>query len=762
MTLPFDQTLGQSHPFSVGKNVHSILGNPNSAGTFYADIAARDADTDFQVAENIGKAVAITSPLSIFVLMSIGPAVWLELSNIFNVGDVVGPASATDNALARFDLATGKLIQNSLAILDDAGALIGLTQLQVGNLSLLSDTIINTVSGVNIESSVSDALIMKAPGLGGTPNLFNILTGGVTTVGKFGDLGTSGIDLTATFGQIGWKNFADLELAPRSDSASDIVFYTPNAGLTSLIEALRIKTSTQAVGIGGSPDASSLLDLTSTTLGFLPMRMTTTQRDAIGSPATGLQIDNLTVNELQRFDGSSWIDISPGGDVDGPGSSTDNALARFNLATGKLIQNSLGILNDSGELAGLTKLNLGNLQLSGNTLETTSGDLIFAAPTGVIDVFTSIIRNLTDPVNPQDAATRQFVLDNAGTGDVVGPGSATDNAIVTFDSTTGKIIQEADLTLINQVIRPIFGDSLAFTLKSKLTTAESLLVFEDSATRRMEVGNKSATAFETTLDCAQIIVNNSDTNLTLAPRATAPSEIVLYTSPSTALLERLRIKSTGSIKTFSDTNLALQVEVSGATGTDAIFDLRNTLGSSKKIIRLSTTDAQIVAEIVGDGRPVNPNPMLELNVTDGTVLQNRIHIDGKFGITIFDKTGATITAWNGDDGRIVFTRGIVTKKTNIADADYTLISTDYRIATTSITASRTYTIPTAEIAKGSATEAREWKFKDESGNVSGANKITIATEGAQTIDGATELVVNTPFHDFKIYADGSNCFVEAA
>lgn len=38
-------------------------------------------------------------------------------------GDVVGPASATDNALARFDLATGKLIQNSTATLSDAGLL---------------------------------------------------------------------------------------------------------------------------------------------------------------------------------------------------------------------------------------------------------------------------------------------------------------------------------------------------------------------------------------------------------------------------------------------------------------------------------------------------------------------------------------------------------------------------------------------------------------------------------------------------------------
>lgn len=36
-------------------------------------------------------------------------------------GDVVGPASSTDNAFARFDATTGKLLQNSTATLDDAG-----------------------------------------------------------------------------------------------------------------------------------------------------------------------------------------------------------------------------------------------------------------------------------------------------------------------------------------------------------------------------------------------------------------------------------------------------------------------------------------------------------------------------------------------------------------------------------------------------------------------------------------------------------------
>ena len=42
-------------------------------------------------------------------------------------GDVLGPASSTDNAIARFDLATGKLIQNSVVTVSDTGAIAGAT-----------------------------------------------------------------------------------------------------------------------------------------------------------------------------------------------------------------------------------------------------------------------------------------------------------------------------------------------------------------------------------------------------------------------------------------------------------------------------------------------------------------------------------------------------------------------------------------------------------------------------------------------------------
>jgi hypothetical protein len=44
-------------------------------------------------------------------------------------GDVVGPASATDNAIARFDTTTGKLIQNSVVTVSDVGVVDGVTHM---------------------------------------------------------------------------------------------------------------------------------------------------------------------------------------------------------------------------------------------------------------------------------------------------------------------------------------------------------------------------------------------------------------------------------------------------------------------------------------------------------------------------------------------------------------------------------------------------------------------------------------------------------
>ena len=66
-----------------------------------------------------------------------------------SAGDVVGPASSTDNALVRFDSTTGKLVQNSVAVLSDTGDLTGVAAVTMSGALTLSGGTANGVPYLN-------------------------------------------------------------------------------------------------------------------------------------------------------------------------------------------------------------------------------------------------------------------------------------------------------------------------------------------------------------------------------------------------------------------------------------------------------------------------------------------------------------------------------------------------------------------------------------------------------------------------------------
>jgi hypothetical protein len=87
-------------------------------------------------------------------------------------------------------------------------------------------------------------------------------------------------------------------------------FLTSNAG--TVAERLRIwNTGNVHIQNGGTYTdvASSILTMNSTTKGFLPPRMTTTQKNAISSPATGLQVYDTTLNQMSYYNGTTWTNI---------------------------------------------------------------------------------------------------------------------------------------------------------------------------------------------------------------------------------------------------------------------------------------------------------------------------------------------------------------------------------------------------------------------------------------------------------------------
>ncbi len=92
------------------------------------------------------------------------------------------------------------------------------------------------------------------------------------------------------------------------------------------------------VGVGTTtPLPSAQLDVTSTTKGFLPPRMDSTQRNAIASPANGLIIYNNSTNRLNFFQQNSWQTL--------PNDSTewkyDSATKRINFVKALLVRDTI-------------------------------------------------------------------------------------------------------------------------------------------------------------------------------------------------------------------------------------------------------------------------------------------------------------------------------------------------------------------------------------------------------------------------------------
>jgi hypothetical protein len=66
---------------------------------------------------------------------------------------------------------------------------------------------------------------------------------------------------------------------------------------------------------------------------------------------TGALYWNTSSGNLRIWNGSAWIAATFGGDVIGPASATDNAIARYDGTTGKVIEASGATISDAGALA---------------------------------------------------------------------------------------------------------------------------------------------------------------------------------------------------------------------------------------------------------------------------------------------------------------------------------------------------------------------------------------------------------------------------
>ena len=84
-------------------------------------------------------------------------------------GDVTGPASSTDNAIARFDGTTGKLIQNSVTTIDDTGAATGFTTFSAS--TSVTTPIVQAANSAGLSLKNASGTTQMSVGAGGGDNM---------------------------------------------------------------------------------------------------------------------------------------------------------------------------------------------------------------------------------------------------------------------------------------------------------------------------------------------------------------------------------------------------------------------------------------------------------------------------------------------------------------------------------------------------------------------------------------------------------------
>lgn len=102
-------------------------------------------------------------------------------------------------------------------------------------------------------------------------------------------------------------------------------------------------------------------------------------------------------------------------------------------------------------------------------------------------------------------------------------------------------------------------------------------------------------------------------------------------------------------------------------------------------------------------------------------------------------------------GTMALSGGLIHKRVEVITS-YTASANDYFLAVTGV--------PTSILFDATSFSAGQVIIiKDESGNASVANKITLSPGASQTIDGAGNLLISSPYGSVLLYSNGSNWFI---
>jgi hypothetical protein len=325
----------------------------------YPNFTINNTAPDQVVALTAGTGISTSGTYPNFTISNTSPSLG---------GDVVGPASATDNAVARFDTTTGKLIQNSGVIIDDSNNVTGVNTLTATNIIVNDDT---TLGGSNADSLAVNARITTdlEPA---TNNAKDIGTSGRNwRDGFFGrNLDTVNLSVTGTTSFDGSQGTSG-QVLTSAGTGNTPTWTTPTTGTVTSVTGTAPIAST-----GGATPAISISQATTSTDGYLSSTDWNTFNNKSNTTGTVTSVGGTgTVNGITLTGTvTSSGNLTLGGTLGGIGNSqlTNSAVTVGTTAI------SLG--SSSTTLAGLTSVTSTNLTataaVTGSVVSATNGLVI--------------------------------------------------------------------------------------------------------------------------------------------------------------------------------------------------------------------------------------------------------------------------------------------------------------------------------------------------------------------------------------------------
>jgi len=142
---------------------------------------------------------------------------------------------------------------------------------------------------------------------------------------RIGTTTTDGTSLLEVAGNVNFNGSGSRSVAITRDGGSTLLLQSSvtatgsfiftstngplNLGANNTNNFVTITTSGQLGVNSTTPNASARLQIDSTTQGVLLPRMTTTQKNAISTPAAGLMVYDTTLNQMSYYNGTTWINF---------------------------------------------------------------------------------------------------------------------------------------------------------------------------------------------------------------------------------------------------------------------------------------------------------------------------------------------------------------------------------------------------------------------------------------------------------------------